>query len=288
MIDEVDDMTPAEQAVVDADAKRIADEAAAAAAQTEEAKAAEAARVAAEEAKTAAEEAAKAEAARAAAAQVQAPAPVLPTIQVDAALASRDFEAERTALAKAWDEGDITQAEWSAKFMAIATAEATRAAQQSLAEMTAAAAKQAAEQTFEQAANAFMARPENRDIATDPTRFAMFQGAVNAIDAATGNALPAHELLARAQAEFRKTVAAPAPAAPSAPPVRQPDLSALPPRITDAPQAGANDIGGSQQVSQFAAMAIEDLESSLATMSEDQIERILAATPGAAFELKPA
>jgi TonB family protein len=49
MIDEVDDMTPAELAVVDADAKRIADEAAAAAAQTEEAKAAEAARVAREE-----------------------------------------------------------------------------------------------------------------------------------------------------------------------------------------------------------------------------------------------
>lgn len=286
MTDQVDDMTPAEKAVVDAEAARIADaqktaadQAAAEAKATADAAAAEAAAKAAEEA------------AKAAAAAAAAPAPpqvVVPTVEVDKALAERDFAKERDALNEAWESGDLTQAEWAAKFSAISQAEATLIAQRTIAEATAKAANTVqtavaanAEQAFEQAANALMAA--NPDIAGDQTKFAMFQGLVTTIDQATGGKLAPADLLAKAEAQFRQTI--PKPVAPRAPD-RQPDLSTLPPRLTDAPQAGA-DLGGAPDLSQLTSMGIEDLEARFAGMSDDQIERLLAQAPGASFELRP-
>lgn len=284
-IDGVDSTTPAEQAVLDAETNRIAGEAAAA----EAAKAAEvAAGAAAEQAKAAADAAAAEQAKQAAAAAAlppAAPAAVFPTISVDEALARRDLAAEKADLNRRWEEGEITQTEWANEFSEIATASATLAAQQAMAN----AAKAAAEQSFEQAASAFLARPDNRDIATDQTRFLMFQTVINAIDNATGNALPANELLSRAHTEFRKQVAAPAaPAPPASAPTRQPDLTALPPRLTDIPQAGAHNDGEGAEVGQLASLGIEDLEARFAGMSDAQIERYLEATPGAGSEIKPA
>lgn len=286
---EVDDMTAAEKAVIDAETNRVAAEAAAEAAKTAEATAA-AEQAAKDAADAAAAEQAKQLAAAAAAAPVPqpAPAPVFPTLTVDQALAARNFATEQAELNRAWDEGDLTQAEWATKFAEIATAQATLAAQQAMAKMSAEAARAAAEQTFEQASTAFLARPENLDIATDRTRFAMFQAVVHAIDAATGSALPANELLAKANSEFRKTVAAPSAPAPADAPVRKPDLAALPPRLTDIPQAGAHSDGEGAEVGQLAALGIEDLEARFAGMSDAQIERILASTPGAGAEIKPA
>lgn len=282
---EVDDMTAAEKAVIDAETNRVSAEAAAA----EEAKTAEATAAAEQAAKAAADAAAAEQAAAAPVPQpAPAPAPVFPTLTVDQALAARNFATEQAELNRAWDEGDLTQAEWATKFAEIATAQATLAAQQAMAKMSAEAARAAAEQTFEQASTAFLARPENLDIATDRTRFAMFQAVVHAIDAATGSALPANELLAKANSEFRKTVAAPSAPAPADAPVRKPDLAALPPRLTDIPQAGAHSDGEGAEVGQLAALGIEDLEARFAGMSDAQIERILASTPGAGAEIKPA
>lgn len=287
MTDQVDDMTPAEQAVLDAEAARIADAQKTAADQAAAEAKATADAAAAEAAAKAAEEAAKAAAAAAAA----APAPpqvVVPTVEVDKALAERDFAKERDALNEAWESGDLTQAEWAAKFSAISQAEATLIAQRTIAEATAKAANTVqtavaanAEQAFEQAANALMAA--NPDIAGDQTKFAMFQGLVNTIDQATGGKLAPADLLAKAEAQFRQTI--PKPVAPRAPD-RQPDLSTLPPRLTDAPQAGA-DLGGATDLSQLTSMGIEDLEARFAGMSDDQIERLLAQAPGASFELRP-
>lgn len=279
----VDSMTPAEQAVLDAESSRIAGDAAAA----EAAKVAEAT-AAAEQAKAAADAAAAEQAKQAAAAVAVppvAPAVVFPTISVDEALSKRNLDAEKADLNKAWEEGEITQSEWMQKFSEIASASATLAAQQAVAKMAA----EAANQSFEQAASAFIARPDNLDIATDRTRFVMFQSVIHAIDNATGGALPANELLSRAHAEFRKTVAAPATPAPAvSAPTRQADLSALPPRLTDIPQAGAHNDGEGAEMGQLAALGIEDLEARFAGMSDAQIERILASTPGAGAEIKPA
>lgn len=283
-IDGVDSTTPAEQAVLDAETNRIAGEAAAA----EAAKAAEVAAAAAEQAKAAADAAAAEQAKQAAAAAAlppAAPAAVFPTITIDEALAKRDLAAENAELNRKWEEGEITQTEWASTFAEIATASATLAAQQTMAN----AAKAAAEQSFEQAASAFLARPDNLDIATDSTRFKWFQDVINTIDNATGNALPANELLSRAHAEFRKKVPAPsAPAPPPPPPTRQTDLTTLPPRLTDIPQAGAHHDGESAEISQLASMGIQDLEELFAGKSDEQIERYLAATPGARAEIKPA
>lgn len=278
-IDDVDSTTPAEQAVLDAETSRIAGESAAA----DAAKAAEAT-AAAEQAKAAADAASAEQARQAAAVPAAAPAAVFPTISVDEALSKRDLAAETADLNQRWEEGEITQTEWSQKFAEIATASAMLAAQQAMAKMTA----DAANQSFEQASSAFLARPENLDIATDRTRFLMFQTVINAVDSATGNALSANELLSRAHAEFRKQVAAPAaPGAPPPPPTRQPDLSALPTRLTDIPQTGAHNDGESAEIGQLAAMGIQDLEELFAGMSDAQIDAKLAAAPGARAEIKP-
>lgn len=287
MTDNVDDMTPAEQAVVDAEAARIASEQQATQAQAEAQAKAVADAAAAEAAAKAAEEAAKA----AAAAPPPAPVPqvVVPTVEVDKALSERDFAKERETLNEGWESGDLTQAEWAKKFAEIAQAEATLIAQRTISEATAKAATAVttqvaanAEQAFDQAASALMAA--NPDIAGDQAKFAMFQGLVNTLDASTGGKLAPADLLARAEQQFRQMI--PKPAAPKAPD-RQPDLSTLPPRLSEIPQAAVTDARGSADVNALAALGIEDLEARFAGMSDAQMEALLAQTPGSNFELRP-
>lgn len=288
MTDNVDDMTPAEQAVVDAEAARIASEQQATQAQADAQAKAVADAAAAEAAAKAAEEAAKA---AAAAAPPPAPLPqvVVPTVEVDKALSERDFAKERETLNEGWESGDLTQAEWAKKFAEIAQAEATLIAQRTISEATAKAATAVttqvaanAEQAFDQAASALMAA--NPDIAGDQTKFAMFQGLVNTLDASTGGKLAPADLLARAEQQFRQMI--PKPAAPKAPD-RQPDLSTLPPRLSEIPQAAVTDARGSADVNALAALGIEDLEARFAGMSDAQMEALLAQTPGSNFELRP-
>lgn len=281
--DPIDSLMPAEQAVMDAESKRVTDEATAtAAAQTEDAPPADAAPA---QPPAPTDQARAPSAAEAAAAAVAASSVSHKPIAVDQALAKRDFDAERKALDAAWEEGDLSQSEWAAKFSELADAKAQLVAQTTYAQMQAQGAQEQTTKTFEAASEAFLRAPENADLA-DPTRFSMFQGVLNTVDAQTGHALDPVSLLVRAQAEFRKIVPLQAPVSRDPPP-RNPDLSALPPRLTGLPQAAEGDVRGKATVDQLASMDIEDLEERFAGMGDDAIARILAQAPGAEHELRP-
>lgn len=285
---EIDELTEGERAVIEADeaekaaAAKAAEDAEKAAA--EEAKAKEEAEAAPKEAKPpeekpkATEEAPKTE-------QPQPKAIVAPQVlapfvpQVDPELAKRDFAAERAALKAKWESGDIEQAEYDEQRDAITSAQTElRIAQKQSAQFQAHAA-QVQQLSFEQLSAQMMALPENADLA-DPTRNKLFQSLIDRIDSETGNTLDNVALLNEAYRQFRAVVPA-VQASPPPPPVRNPDTSALPPRIASAPAAASTTIVH-QDVGAYAAMPIEDTEAALSRMSSDQIEQLLLKTPGSA------
>lgn len=204
-------------------------------------------------------------------------APAMPVIAVDPALAARDFDAEQAALQAKWDEGELSQAEYNKAFAEIVRAQTLRDTQASFAQQFAAQAQAAQAQTFEQQAAAFLQLPENRDI-LDPTRYRLFQAVLKHVDEATGLKLDNAALLLETHKQFRAVIPAPPPV-PAAPPQRGPDASTIPPRIANAP-AAATPRTQHHDVEQLAAMPIEDTERALMGMSSEQIEQLLARTPG--------
>jgi len=119
--------------------------------------------------------------------------------------------------------------------------------------------------------------PENRDI-LDPTRYRLFQAVLKQVDEATGLKLDNAALLLETHNQFRAVIPAPPPV-PAPPPQPGPDASTIPPRIANAP-AAATPRTQHHDVEQLAAMPIEDTERALMGMSSEQIEQLLARTPG--------
>jgi len=268
----IDVLTDGERAVLDAEATRVADEAAAAQAATEKQAADEAAAKAAAEAPPPAP-----------VAQLQVPqVPTLPTLTVDPAQAARDYDAELATLQSQWDEGELDQAGYNKAMFELATARAKAEMRGELAQEFAAHTQQVQTQTFEQMSIALLQQPENRDI-LDPTRFSIFQALINTVDQETGGKLDNSALLAQAHARFRSAIPAPQ-LTPPPPPVREPVGGEIPPRLGGLPAAATATIVH-QDVQTLANMDIEATEAALMKMSPEALDELLAKTPGSSFEI---
>lgn len=273
---DVDTTTPEEQRILDEqraqqDAERKAAEDAAAA------KAAEAEIAAASE---------KANAAAAAAiAAAPPPIPIIPptVLQVDEALAQRDFDAERKALQKRWEEGDIEQTEYDSARDAITEAKALLIAQRQLAEASkqqhAAWLQQQQELTaanFAQAASAFVAQCPDLQV---PARHEYFRELLVKVDNETGNKLSDADLLQTARARMLEafpwhgvTAATPAqPAAPTPQQQRQAQAPNPPPRLAGIPAGAA--VGVSTET--LISAPVTDIEDYLASLTPDARDSFL-------------
>lgn len=270
----IDVLTDGERAVLDAEATRVADEAAAAQAAADKQAADQAAAKAAAEAPPPAPEPPPV-------AQVPQ-VPVLPTLTVDPAQAARDFNAELATLQAQWDEGELDQAGYNKAMFELATARAKTEMRGELAQEFAAHTQQTQAQTFEQMSIALLQQPENRDI-LDPTRFSIFQGLINTVDKETGGTLDNAALLQQAHARFRSAIPA-QPLTPPPPPVREPVGGEIPPRLGGLPAAATATVVH-QDVQTLANMSIEDTEAALMKMSPDALDELLAKTPGSSFEI---
>lgn len=271
---EIDVLTDGERAVIEQDAaEQAAAKAAADAAATP---------AAADAAATLAQAAEAATAVSAAVAQVAPPAPAIAppplTIAIPQDLAARDFAAERATLASQWEEGDVSQSEYDTARDAITRAEAKREMLQELAQQSQVHAQQVQTQTFEQMSVALMQRAENADLA-DPTRNTLFQATIDRIDKDTGGQLDNASLLDKALQAFRAVVPSNVKATPAQPAARVPDGSNLPPRLAAAPAAAPTNVNY-QDVESLAALDIEATEAALMRMNSDQLEQLLARTPG--------
>lgn len=268
----IDVLTDGERAVLDAEATRVADEAAAAQAAADKQAADDAAAKAAAEAPPPAP-----------VAQLQVPqVPTLPTLTVDPAQAARDYDAELATLQSQWDEGELDQAGYNKAMFELATARAKAEMRGELAQEFAAHAQQVQTQTFEQMSIALLQQPENRDI-LDPTRFSIFQSLINTVDQETGGKLDNAALLAQAHARFRTAIPAQT-LTPPPPPVREPVGGEIPPRLGGLPAAATATIVH-QDVQTLANMDIEATEAALMKMSPEALDELLAKTPGSSFEI---
>lgn len=268
----IDVLTDGERAVLDAEATRVADEAAAAQAATEKQAADDAAAKAAAEAPPPAP-----------VAQLQVPqVPTLPTLTVDPAQAARDYDAELATLQSQWDEGELDQAGYNKAMFELATARAKAEMRGELAQEFAAHTQQVQTQTFEQMSIALLQQPENRDI-LDPTRFSIFQSLINTVDTETGGKLDNAALLQQAHARFRTAIPA-SPLTPPPPPVREPVGGEIPPRLGGLPAAATATVVH-QDVQTLANMDIEATEAALMKMSPEALDELLAKTPGSSYEI---
>lgn len=256
----------AEASKVAADAEAQAAVDAAAAKQAEEAAAA----------KVAADTAAAAEAAAAAAAKQ---AQTVQLMQVPAA--PKDFDADRSALRKQYDEGDLTLDEYEAARDKLSDERAQYVAAKTLAEQHNAQVTEQAQQQAAQAFDTVMGKwvQSNAEFMANPLRQKAMQDAIDAVYQQSGGTLAPAALFAQAEkVAFEAFGWKPAPAVDPAAAkraaiaARQPPTSA-PTNIGSAPTAGFDN--GTSRFADLDAASITEMEAAVANMNAADLEAFL-------------
>lgn len=211
------------------------------------------------------------------------PAPT-PTPEAVAA-ASRDFDAELSALEQQFDDGEVDQAEYRRRERSILREQAQADAQAAITASTEQQRQQAQQQAEQDAEAAwhgaqqrFFADPGNAAFVADPIKAAGFKAAVDVVFAETKGQISFDDLLVKAREKLTGVPAVdPNEAINKAKFERQQQAGAPAQTLRDVPSAADNDNGPGATLDN---LPISELEDKLALMSEADRARYRESAPG--------